>query len=105
MIAVSNRIRVHPDFFEAFEERFRNRAGLVETMPGFVRSHILRPLHPEQPYVVVTYWENHAAFDAWRQSEAFRQQHGGVRTLPPEALIGPPSIEVHEIIQEAERAG
>ena len=100
MIAVSNRLAVRPEYAEAFEERFHNRAGLVDQMPGFVRSHILRPLSAGDPYVVVTYWESREHFEAWRQSDAFRHQHGQQRSLPPEALAAPPTLEIHEIIQE-----
>ena len=43
MIVVSNRIPVAKGHEEAFAERFRNRASLVEHHPGFVRLEILRP--------------------------------------------------------------
>ena len=44
MITVANRIYVAPEYQDAFEERFRNRARLVGGMPGFISNQVLRPL-------------------------------------------------------------
>ncbi len=49
MIAVANRIFVNPDYAEAFEARFRERAGLVDEMPGFIFNQVLRPSQPGRP--------------------------------------------------------
>ena len=45
MITVANRIYVKPEYGEAFEARFRDRAGLVDGMPGFVSNMVLRPVN------------------------------------------------------------
>jgi len=66
---VMNRIPVHPDFSEAFEERFRRRAGAVDRMPGFIRTMVLRPENGDDPYVVLTMWESKEHYIAWTQSE------------------------------------
>ena len=42
MITVANRIYVTQEYAEAFEQRFRERAGLVDQMPGFISNQILR---------------------------------------------------------------
>ena len=52
MITVANRIYVTPEYAEAFEERFRQRAGLVDGMPGFISNQVLRPVNDGDPYVV-----------------------------------------------------
>ena len=49
MITVANRIYVSPEYVEEFEERFRNRAGLVDGMPGFIINQVLRPVNEEDP--------------------------------------------------------
>lgn len=103
MILVSNRIPVNPDYAEAFEETFRNRAGRVENMDGFVRFQILRPTQDGQPYVVQTFWESMDAFEGWKTSDAFQAQHGQSRSLPDNALLGRPQIEIHEITQVTEK--
>lgn len=101
MITVSNRIPVHPDHAQAFEARFQERLGLVDKMPGFLAYRLLRPSKPEQPYVVLTFWETEEQFRNWTQSDEFREQHRGDRTLPPEAFTGPVQLEVHHVVQES----
>ena len=54
MITVANRIYVSPEYVEEFEERFRNRAGLVDGMPGFILNRVLRPVNEGDPYIVFT---------------------------------------------------
>jgi heme-degrading monooxygenase HmoA len=54
MITVANRIYVKPEYADAFEARFRERAGLVDKMPGFVSNQILRPVNEGDPYIVFT---------------------------------------------------
>lgn len=101
MIVVTNRIQVAKGQEEAFEQRFRGRAGLVEGMPGFIRLQILRPLKSDY-YMVVTWWESEAAFLAWTESPQFREAH---RNRPPrEMLAGPNVFEMHEVIQHVEKA-
>ncbi|MDO4264532.1 MAG: antibiotic biosynthesis monooxygenase [Deinococcus sp.] len=97
MIAVANRIPVNPDFAQAFEERFLGRPGNVERQPGFIATHLLRPTAPGQPYTVLTYWESHAAFEAWRTSPGFREGHKGGHTLPQGTLAGRNELEIWEV--------
>ena len=101
MISVANRIFVNPDYAEAFEERFQNRARMVDTMPGFLFNQVLRPSAPEQPYIVLTYWDSYVHFEAWTSSEAFREGHAKSSTLPKEAFSGRNVLEVHQVIQDS----
>jgi heme oxygenase (mycobilin-producing) len=102
MITVANRIFVDPAHAEAFEERFRNRAGLVDQMAGFVSNQVLRPTAEGNPYVVLTWWESREHFDAWTSSDAFRQGHARSGSMPKEAFTGPNRIEIHEVISDTE---
>jgi heme-degrading monooxygenase HmoA len=108
MIVVSNRIPVAAGHEAAFEERFRDRAGLVERHQGFVRMEILRPkqvmmhgkpLGGSQYYVVLTYWKSEADFVRWTDSEDFRQAHAS--RPPKEMFAGSNVFEMHEVIQTA----
>ena len=111
MFVVSNRIPVAKGHEEAFAERFRHRAALVDRHPGFVRLEILRPesisLHGgpmggSEYHVVLTYWERKEDFVAWTESDDFRTAHS---QLPPkEMFAGDNVFELHEVIQSAERA-
>ena len=103
MITVANRIFVAPEYAEAFEERFRTRPGLVDSMPGFILNQVLRPTQEGDPYVVFTVWESRADFEAWTQSEAFAQVHARAGTIPKEAFAAPSKLEIHEVILDSSR--
>lgn len=98
MIVTANRIPVNPEYAEAFEARFVDRAGLVDTMPGFISNHVLRPATPDTPYIVLTYWESKEHFDAWVNSDAFRQGHARSGSLPREAFAGRNQLEMFEVV-------
>ncbi|HQU15839.1 MAG: antibiotic biosynthesis monooxygenase [Chromatiales bacterium 21-64-14] len=101
MFVVTNRVPVAKEWWERFEERFRNRAGQVEKQVGFLSMEILRPVSPDTPYVVRTVWEDHAAFEAWIRSDDFQAAHRN--PLPKEAYAGQGGLEQHEIVIQARR--
>ncbi len=103
MITVANRIYVKPEYADAFEMRFRERAGLVDKMPGFISNQILRPVNDGDPYVVFTTWMRRQDFLDWVRSDAFVKGHAQSGTLPKEAFSGPNVLEVHEVIQDSAR--
>ncbi len=106
MFVVMNRIPVSKAFWEDFEERFRNRAGLVEQSPGFVRNLILRPAEGSSEYhVVMTLWESKAAFEAWTRSESFARAHEKARQTPPEMYAGRNVLEMFEVVSDSGEAG
>ena len=82
MITVANRIYVASEYQEAFEERFRNRARLIDGMPGFISNQVLRPVNDDDPYVVFTLWESRVDFENWVESDEFRKGHAQSGTLP-----------------------
>lgn len=102
MIAVMNRIPVNPEYAEAFEERFSDRAALVDGMEGFVSFRLLRPTEEGDPYIVMTLWQSQADFEAWTESDEFKKGHAMAGRLPREAFLGHPKVEVMEIIQKAQ---
>ena len=93
-----NRISVNPEYAGQFEDRFKNRAGEVDKMKGFVRNQVLRPDNPDNPYIVMTFWESKADFEAWVNSEAFQKGHARSGTLPQEAFRGRSQLESFEVI-------
>lgn len=99
MIVVNNRIPVHPDHRAIFEENFNNRANLVDGMDGFISFKLLRPTAPDDPYVVMTFWESQEAYEAWVNSEEFKQGHARSGTLPRETFLGHPKLEVMEVVE------
>lgn len=103
MVTVANRIYVAPDFHEAFEERFRNRAQLIDGMPGFIFNQVLRPVNEGDPYVVFTLWESRKDFENWVKSEEFRKGHSQSGRLPKEAFTQSNKVELHEVFLDSTR--
>jgi len=104
MLVVANRIRVAAGWEAEFERRFRERESSLQSVPGFLTNEVLRPLKGDC-YVVLTHWRDRAAFEGWKESEAFRHAHA---ERPPAAMFdGPSVLEIHEVIlrEEAAQAG
>lgn len=104
MFIVMNRIPVKPEYAEQFEDRFRNRAGEVDKMAGFVRNQVLRPVKPDDPYIVLTVWQSQADFDAWVNSDAFQKGHAKSGSLPHDAFRGRNQLESFEVILDTASA-
>ena len=101
MLVVCNRVSVNPGHEAEFEKMFleRDESKLqhpLSRQPGFIRNDLLRPMGRE-PYVVLTYWESREAFEAWTQSESFKEAHGGRPRA--EIFAGRPNLEIHEVIK------
>lgn len=103
MITVANRIYVSREYGEAFEQRFRDRAGLVDQMPGFVSNQVLRPVNEGEPYVVFTTWQSRQDFLNWVRSDEFVKGHAQSGTLPKEAFTAANVLEMHEVVQDSAR--
>ncbi|MGB1253032.1 MAG: antibiotic biosynthesis monooxygenase family protein [Candidatus Promineifilaceae bacterium] len=102
MITVMNRLPVNPEYNDAFEQRFEDRASLVDKMDGFISYQLLRPSKDGDPYIVMTHWESDAHFRAWTNSDEFKQGHSRAGQLPREAFLAHPQLEIHEVIQHAQ---
>lgn len=92
MFVAMNQFRVHPERGEEFEQAWRERESFLDEVDGFKTFHLLKGDVADdgtQLYASHTIWRDRAAFDAWRQSEAFRKAHAqgklsGVISGPPE---------------------
>jgi heme-degrading monooxygenase HmoA len=71
---VMNNIPVTDEGRPIFEYRFKNRSKQIENQPGFAAIRVLRPLS-SNTYIVLTVWENEAAFKNWKNSESFKGAH------------------------------
>jgi heme-degrading monooxygenase HmoA len=96
-----NAITVPKDKQDRFEERFRGRAGAVESTPGFEWFELLRPVEGTDQYLVYTRWSSTEAYEAWQSSQDFDRAHdGGGDTL---ASAAPHSAHVwtYEVLEYA----
>ena len=81
---VMNVLTVPEGRGEVFEQRFANRAGMVENSPGFEHFELLRPVEGTDQYLVYTRWATRADFEAWQSSQAFESGHKGASRPTPE---------------------
>lgn len=100
MFIVANRVPVAAGWEDKFEARFAQRAGQIDKQPGFVRMQILRPDSEDTPYIVLTTWQDKAAFEAWVGGEDFKLAHSN--PMPKEAFDGQGKLEMHEVVIAAE---
>ena len=96
MHVVTNRVFVHPDWQQEFENRFEKRAGQIDKQPGFIRMNILRPCSDDCPYVVYTEWKSQSDFQNWVGSDDFKKAHQN--PMPEEAFSQKGALEQHTII-------
>lgn len=87
---------------EVLEQRFANRAGMVENSSGFEHFELLRPVEGTDQYLVYTRWKTREDFDAWQSSQAFQSGHKAADrpTSDGPAATGS-SIWAFEVVTEA----
>ncbi|MBT0767688.1 antibiotic biosynthesis monooxygenase [Kineosporia sp. J2-2] len=87
---------------EVLEQRFSNRAGMVENQAGFEHFELLRPVEGIDQYLVYTRWKTKDDFEAWQASQAFQRGHAGADrpTGDTPAATGS-SIWAFEVVTEA----
>ncbi len=81
-----NVVTMPEDKRARFEERFKGRAGAVETTPGFEWFELLRPVQGTDSYLVYTRWSSEEAYREWQSGQEFARSHdGGGDDLAPAA--------------------
>ena len=76
MITVTNRIKVKKGFADKMAPNFV-RAGPLQQFEGFIKVEVLVATQFEEydEMSVVMYWEGKENFEAWRESDAFKEAH------------------------------
>lgn len=100
MFIAMNRFHINAGFEDTFEDIWRNRDSQLNEVPGFLEFKLLRGPQLEgggTAFISHSTWENHAAFEAWTNSEAFKAAHGKARA-PEGTYQGPPRFEGFEVV-------
>ena len=99
MYLAMNRFRITPGQESAFEQAWRERDSHLDGVPGFREFHLLRGPTSEEATLFAshTLWETRAAFEAWCDSDAFKQAHAKAR-LPQGTLLGHPEFEGFDFV-------
>ncbi len=105
MFVTMNRFTIAPEHWEDFENRFKQRAGLVDGEPGFIRNAVLRPQqNTSDQHIVMTLWESRQAFEAWTKSESFRQAHVKAGQTPKAWFSGPTKLEIFDAVTDSAKS-
>ena len=97
-----NVVTMPEDKRARFEERFKGRAGAVETTPGFEWFELLRPVAGTDSYLVYTRWASQEAYESWQSSQDFDRAHdGGGDTLAPAAERSQQHVWSFEVVESA----
>jgi len=105
MFIAMNRFKVNLDRTQDFETVWKSRDTHLNSVPGFVEFHLLKgPVHDEYAlYASHTIWRSKADFEAWTQSQAFRDAHSNAGDHKG-IYLGHPEFEGFEVVQELVRA-
>jgi len=96
MYVVMNRVMLKSGWEDKFEARFRKRSGEIDKVPGFVSMQVLKPESEGAPFIVLTHWQDSAAFEAWVHSEDFKQAHQN--PMPKEAFSAGGGLEQFTVV-------
>lgn len=96
-----NAIEVPPGQGPELERRFAARAHTVESMPGFERFELLRPVRGDTRYFVVTHWRDDESFDNWRKSQGFRDGHARAESADGRPVAAGASLLEFEVVELA----
>ncbi|MGW1679158.1 antibiotic biosynthesis monooxygenase family protein [Saccharopolyspora sp. NPDC002376] len=76
MFYATNRLYVPPEKASEFEEHFiDNMRNYLPGVEGLRRSTLLRPDHPDHPYVSINEFDTEEQFRTWVSSDSFKQAH------------------------------
>ncbi|MBN6884915.1 heme oxygenase (staphylobilin-producing) [Cytobacillus horneckiae] len=99
MYVVTNRIKMKPGFAERMAPNF-TKPGPLQEMKGFVKVEtvITQSLTDYDELSVNMYWEDLESFQAWKESDIFKQAHHRPEPKPGEEPKESPMISSEIII-------
>ena len=93
MITVGMNYEVLKDKERAFEAVFQAVIKALENVPGHRKSHLFRDVFNRQQYLIISDWNDRAAFDAFIASDQFRSVTDWGKD---KVLAGRPTHEYYE---------
>lgn len=81
-VVVISRIRIVSGNAADVARQYRNRAGVVDDVPGFLGLDVLQPRDDPDEFWIYTRWATHAAYEAYRKGTKFREAHARIASIP-----------------------
>jgi heme oxygenase (mycobilin-producing) len=75
MIVSMFQVRVPEQAVARFEQSWQQRAGRVDSMPGFRGLEVLRDGNEPGHYIILTHWETREDYERWASSPEFTAGH------------------------------
>ena len=99
MFIAMNRFHIALGREADFEDLWRKRESHLAGVPGFREFHLLRGPAGDDGALYASHstWDSREAFEAWTNSEAFRNAHAQGRA-PDGIYLGPPQFEGFEAV-------
>ena len=67
-------------------QAFRQRPGMVDQAPGFIRMEVMQPTADDAEFWLFTWWDDESSFATWHRSHAFKATHAhmpaGLKLVP-----------------------
>jgi heme-degrading monooxygenase HmoA len=70
-----SRFKVASGHEEEIAQAFRQRPGLVDQAPGFIRMEVMRSTVDAAEFWLFTWWDDEGSFETWHRSHAFKDAH------------------------------
>jgi heme-degrading monooxygenase HmoA len=71
MVTIGMNYQVLPGKEQVFERAFGQVMEVMKTSPGHTASYLYKDVHKENSYLIISDWNDKAAFDTFIRSEAF----------------------------------
>jgi heme-degrading monooxygenase HmoA len=94
MIVSLFHVQVPAEMVARFEQSWRQRAGLVDKMPGSRGLEVLRDGATPGKYIVLTRWDTKADFERWASSPEFAAGHA----RPSQSGAQGGNVEFYEVL-------
>lgn len=98
MITVGMNYKVIEGKGQEFESVFNKVLGIMNGMEGHQESHLYRDTNESTEYLIVSEWNDRAAFDGFIASERFKNVVDWGKT---EVLAARPKHEIYETSRES----
>lgn len=77
-----SELRVTGDGVAGLISAFQNRLGEVERSSGFERLEVWQDEREDARFVMVSWWDDKASFQAYMRSESHRRSHDRIQSGP-----------------------